>query len=195
MQNNNFRLTALAILITSIAFSYLSYILLSQDKNFNKLNSLLTIASALSTSIIGGYIAYYASYIQIKANKQNESYRLLQQYISQCVLTKHEIDYIIRLLKKCLERNVTFEELKKHLNFPAIEKLKNDHILLLDEKNIERFLSIYYKLSLIKIGEEQHFVPKDVLNSLIADCESMSLVISKYHDSLIKKNSSSVDDY
>ncbi|NUU53538.1 hypothetical protein HP548_05535 [Paenibacillus taichungensis] len=180
MFRNRINSSAFIILTLSVGISFCAYTLLSGDKDFNKLNSILSIFTALGTSIIGGYIAFYASYIQIKANKQSEELKNIKQNLAQCLLAKYEIEYIIKLLNKCLERNVKYLELKKHLSFNAIERLRNENILLLEEDKIKQFLSLFNKLSLLKLAEDEQNVQKPILENIIADLESMLLVIENY---------------
>ena len=124
-------------------------ILLKYDTNFSLTNNIFIFSTALFSALIGGLVAFFASKIQVKANKNNELYKELKLESVGILLAITDLQSIIMKLDNC-DENTKSEDLAEFLVLDGLLAFKYKYLYLLDEKDALNYCSILNRLTLLK---------------------------------------------
>ncbi|XQY90687.1 hypothetical protein ACNRWW_14265 [Metabacillus sp. HB246100] len=168
------------LLIVFILFISFNSINIKTDTVESMLNLFATIGSA----IIGGYVAFYSSYMQVKGNKKLERYKELKLERNICILVKNDLKDINQRLYSILEnsshREYTYGELKPYINIDSLEKFKTEYIHILNyESEVLAFSSVLNRLNILKNSSDEKKLNLSKFEKLIEDINKIITLISQ----------------
>lgn len=138
------------LLIFSLTLSSAIFSLLyTFDENFDVATNLFTFSGALSSALIGGFVAFNVANLQIKANNNNEKYKELKKEHTALLIAITDLKIITRRLDRCTE-NTLSAELSENIDVDFLSNFKNEFLYLLTDEESRKYCSVLNRLKILK---------------------------------------------
>jgi hypothetical protein len=166
-------------LISSLALSSATfYLLVRFDEKFIVTNNLFTLAGALSSALIGGYVAYYASKIQVTANKNNELYKELKKETTALIIVIADLKNIISRLDSSTTQTKS-NELSNSLEIDFLKTFKTEYLYLLDDEDAMNYCSVLNRLKLLKDNSSESPILLEKIQLLSSNANKILIALEE----------------
>ncbi|MCP3741417.1 hypothetical protein [Rossellomorea sp. BNER] len=146
----------------------------------------IDILGTVGSAIIGGFVAFYASKMQVEGNKELERRKEIKAQKNILVLVLSDLDTIISRIQTFIKENSQKQlkeiQLKPFIYTTSLDRLKNEFIYIFQsEEDIKLFTSIVNRLSFIVFStDENRNANIKQLESLMQDCKSIKKIFTTY---------------
>lgn len=174
--SNNLKGSVILVLIVLVLF-------LSQV-NFNSklVQTLLGYFSTIGSAIIGGYVAFYVSRLQVESNKKLEYLREKKQERAMCLLVSSDLEDIINRIDSLLatkkDNEISISDIKRIIITTSLIRFKENFLYLMEsEQDIKKVSSIVNRLVLFEEFEKEK-VTKESIQKLLESCSQIYEIIN-----------------